>query len=41
LEQSPEAGAIVKGYSRVSLVVSRGVVVDTVGNYVGMNIDDL
>lgn len=41
LEQSPQAGAIVKGYSRVSLVVSRGVVVDKVDDYVGMNIDDL
>jgi len=41
LDQSPSAGAIVKGYSRVSLVVSRGVIVDKVEEYVGMNIDDL
>jgi len=41
LEQSPESGAIVKGYSRVNLVVSRGVVVDKVGNYVGMNLDEV
>ena len=41
LEQSPQAGAIVKGYSRVSLVVSRGVIVDKVDDYVGMNINDL
>lgn len=41
LEQSPQAGAIVKGYSRVSLVVSRGVVVDKVDDYVGMNLDEL
>ncbi|MBQ9630268.1 MAG: PASTA domain-containing protein, partial [Treponema sp.] len=41
LEQSPDAGAIRKGYSRVSLVVSRGVVVDQVGNYVGQNINDV
>lgn len=41
LEQSPQAGAIVKGYSRVSLVVSRGVVVDKVDDYIGMNIDEL
>ena len=41
LDQSPDAGAIVKGYSRVSLVVSRGVVVDKVDEYVGMNIEDL
>lgn len=41
LDQSPEAGAIVKGYSRVSLVVSRGVIVDKIEDYVGMNLDDL
>lgn len=41
LEQDPEAGAIVKGYSRVSLVISRGVVIDEVGSYVGKNIDEV
>ncbi|MCQ2593010.1 MAG: PASTA domain-containing protein [Treponema sp.] len=41
LEQEPEAGAIVKGYSRVSLVISRGVVVDEIGSYVGKNIDEV
>lgn len=41
LDQSPSSGAIVKGYSRVSLVVSRGVIVDKVDDYVGMNIDEL
>lgn len=41
LDQSPSAGSIVKGYSRVSLVVSRGSVVDKVGNYVGQNLDEL
>lgn len=41
IEQSPKAGAIVKGYSRVSLVVSRGVIVDKVDDYVGMKIDDV
>ena len=41
LEQNPEAGAIVKGYSRVSLVVSRGVIVDKVEDYVGMSIDEV
>lgn len=41
LEQSPRAGAIVKGYSRVSLVVSRGVVVDRIEDYVGQKIDDV
>ena len=37
LDQSPDAGAIVKGYSRVSLVVSRGVIVDKVDEYTGLN----
>lgn len=41
LDQNPSAGSIVKGYSRVSLVVSRGSVVDKVGNYVGQNLDEL
>ena len=41
LGQSPDAGAIVKGYSRVSLVVSRGVIVDKVDEYIGMNIEDV
>lgn len=41
LEQSPSYGAIVKGFSKVSLVVSRGVVVDKVGNYVGKSIDEV
>ena len=41
LDQSPDAGAIVKGYSRVSLVVSRGVVVDQVEDYVGLSLDEV
>lgn len=41
LDQSPSAGSIVQGYSRVSLVVSRGVIVDHVGNYIGQNYDEL
>ncbi len=41
LSQSPQAGAIVKGYSRVSLVVSRGVIVDKVDDYTGQKIDDV
>lgn len=41
LDQSPKAGAIVKGYSQISLVVSRGVIVDSVGDYIGQNIDEL
>lgn len=41
LEQSPKPGAIVKGYSRVTLVISRGVVIDSVGNYIGKNISEV
>lgn len=41
LDQSPKAGSIVKGNSRVSLVVSRGVVANQVGNYVGLKLDDM
>ena len=41
LDQSPDAGAIVKGYSRVSLVVSRGIIIDKVDEYTGMNLEDL
>lgn len=41
LSQSPDAGAIVRGYSRVSLVVSRGIIVDKVDDYVGQKIDDV
>lgn len=41
LTQSPDAGAIVKAGRRISLTVSRGVIVDKVGNYVGQNYDDV
>lgn len=41
LEQSPESGAIVKGYSRVSLVVSRGFIINQLENYVGQNYNDV
>lgn len=41
MEQSPKAGAIVKGYSRVNLVVSRGVIVDSVGDYIGKTYDEV
>ncbi len=41
LDQNPSAGSIVKGYSRVSLVVSRGVIIDHVENYIGQNYDEL
>ena len=41
LEQNPQPGAIVKGYSRVNLVISRGVVIDAVGSYVGKNLSEV
>ena len=41
LEQNPQPGAIVKGYSRINLVISRGIVVDAVGDYVGKNLADV
>jgi eukaryotic-like serine/threonine-protein kinase len=41
LNQSPDAGAIVKAGRRVTLTVSRGVVVDHIGGYVGEKIDDV
>ncbi len=41
LEQDPRPGAIVKAGRRIRLVVSRGVVVDKVENYLGQNLDDV
>ena len=41
LEQSPDAGAIVKAYRRVTLTVSRGVAIDELADYTGENIDDI
>jgi len=41
ISQAPEAGAIVRGYSRVNLVVSRGVIIDAVGDYIGKNLDEV
>lgn len=41
IDQSPKADAVVKASSRVTLVVSRGIVFDHVGNYIGTNIDAL
>ncbi|MDR0601068.1 MAG: PASTA domain-containing protein [Treponema sp.] len=41
LEQDPGAGAIVKAGRRVWLVVSQGVIIDRVENYVGRNIDEV
>lgn len=41
MAQDPSAGAIVKAGQRVILTVSRGVVLDKVGDYIGQNIDEL
>jgi len=41
LEQGPVAGSIVKAGRRINLVVSRGVIVDRVENFVGQNLDDV
>ncbi len=41
LVQNPDAGAIVKAGRRINLTVSRGVIVDHVGDYVGQNFDDV
>ena len=41
LEQTPKAGAISKGYSRVNLVVSRGILIDSVDDFIGQQINDV
>ncbi len=41
LEQNPPAGSIVKAGRRIHLVVSRGVIIDRVKNYVGQKVDDI
>jgi len=41
LSQKPSAGSLVKAGRRISLVVSRGTVVNSVDNYVGKNINDV
>jgi beta-lactam-binding protein with PASTA domain len=41
LEQEPPAGTIVKAGRRVRLVVSEGVVINTVENYRGRNVEDV
>src|SRR5574344_2359479 len=41
LDQNPDAGAIVKAYRRITLTVSRGVVLDQIEDYVGRKIDDV
>ncbi|MCR4791094.1 MAG: PASTA domain-containing protein [Treponemataceae bacterium] len=41
LEQNPSAGAIVKAGRRIELVVSRGVILEEVENYVGQSLDEV
>ncbi len=41
LEQNPAPGSIVKAYRTINLVVSRGVEMDAMENFVGGNIDDV
>jgi beta-lactam-binding protein with PASTA domain len=41
IEQEPKAGTIVKAGRRIRLVVSQGVVINTVENYRGRNIDEV
>lgn len=41
LNQSPEAGSIVKAGRRINLTVSRGVIMDKVANYIGQKYDDV
>ena len=41
LSQTPVSGSIIKAGSRVTLVVSRGVIIDHVEDYVGQKIDDV
>ncbi len=41
LEQSPSGGSIAKAGRRIDLVVSQGAVLDRVGDYVGMQVEDL
>jgi len=41
LEQDPAAGTIVKAGRRIRLVVSQGVIVNRVENYIGRNVEDV
>ena len=41
LEQDPPFGTIVNAGKRINLVISRCIVVDSVGNYIGQKIDDV
>jgi beta-lactam-binding protein with PASTA domain len=41
IEQKPAAGSIVKAGRRVTLVVSKGPIIDKVADYVGQNLEDV
>ena len=41
LEQDPQGGTIVKAGRRIKLVVSQGIVIDRVGDYIGRSIDEV
>ena len=41
LEQTPDAGSIVKAYRRITLTVSRGVAVDHIDDYTGKSINEV
>ena len=41
LEQNPQPGTIVKAGRRIQLVVSQGVMINTIENYMGRNLDDV
>jgi len=41
MEQNPRPGTIVKAGRRIQLVVSQGVMINTVENFVGRNVDDV
>ncbi|MBB6480794.1 PASTA domain-containing protein [Spirochaeta isovalerica] len=41
IKQDPPAGAVVKAGRRVTITVSKGAVVDKVGDYIGMDLNDV
>ena len=41
LEQSPEAGTLVKAERRINLVISQGMALDKMGSFLGKNINDV
>ncbi len=41
LKQSPPAGSLVKAGRRISITVSKGAIIDKVGDYVGKDLNDL